>query len=907
MRPALETLEQIDAFLDGKMSKTEEIDFQTLINESEEVKTMFENQKLIRQLIQRKAIKAQVLQFAPATYSSKSIWTRFKYPIILSALLLLGFIGVFALSNDEEPSPTKQASKEKSALTIPSKEEHSITKETDVTSEQENTDSSNNSDPDIVSEKAVSKNSILSVNSKEHSSKTPSEISGLKPWIQADVQQFNIDPKQGKTIECKNGTLIIVPKQAFVYSNAKEVSETVRLEIVEALNMADMLAYNLTTMNDNKALSSGGMIHIQAYVGNEKVKLKQDHPLHIEVPTIEVNPTMLAWKGETNAQGNINWVEPKPLKKFLTPIAFENLDFLPDGFESAVEAGLPFKSYRVSSKALVDSLYYSLGYDKNTLVKNGESSPTITSSNQILMPTDKNRKRRGLHLLRSDRFPFRYFHFKPKTKFDFKKNYGLSVSSLNINEMQQAQIQVSQKNKIIKHQIDNLGNIVVSKLDVINTEPIKLIINPPCSKIETFNNIYLIEYRKKLFPVNLKGAPCNQFNNINPSSNQLSLDSLNFNPSQPFNGRRCYINPLHIKTIKTAPFSNTFLATKEFESRLKVLHQIPNSEKLLNYYTQQLNKNLWEIDQQVAYEVQGKFKQQFQQFADEKLTNVDNDEINQAALSAYYNSSREKYSAELKELKAKNQNLRINQLMALNQELNNVLNRPSSTSVKNTGGAFNFKSNGKLFGSPRTSVSNTNSYKVSWYQTGWVNIDAYLKYLGPEDQIVQISPEVQWPNQRIFQCVNSLKTIVPLTQQDTSYEAHFPQKGKPGALEMEDTYCIGLSREGEQLQYAEKKYNPYQTTSVKLNWSPVNEEELYNKLLALSPNNTLLVTSLEAEKKRLEFELQRREEKERIEAEIRKLEDEIEKENVFINSLIQAINTCNSSQESNEEIDNLGL
>ena len=49
---------------------------------------------------------------------------------------------------------------------------------------------------------------------------------------------------------------------------------------------------------------------------------------------------MMVWEGVETNQG-INWESPTPLKKFLTEIPLEQLDFLPDGFSSEVEANLP--------------------------------------------------------------------------------------------------------------------------------------------------------------------------------------------------------------------------------------------------------------------------------------------------------------------------------------------------------------------------------------------------------------------------------------------------------------------------------------------------------------------------------------------------------------------------------------
>ena len=76
----------------------------------------------------------------------------------------------------------------------------------------------------------------------------------------------------------------------------------------------------------------------------------------------------------------------------------------------------------------------------------------------------------------------------------------------------------------------------------------------------------------------------------------------------------CGINPAKIKTIWSARFQNTLLATREFEQRLKLIHRSKNPA-LLDLYVNNLGKNLYEIDAMAADKSGGEIRSGFLQFA----------------------------------------------------------------------------------------------------------------------------------------------------------------------------------------------------------------------------------------------------------------------------------------------------
>lgn len=102
------------------------------------------------------------------------------------------------------------------------------------------------------------------------------------------------------------------------------------------------------------------------------------------------------------------------------------------------------------------------------------------------------------------------------------------------------------------------------------------------------------------------------------------------------------IDPLAVKAIRTEPFAHTFLATHAFETRLQQLYLLPNGQELLDLYVNNLNKDLSDVDAMVAKRLNGEPKTVFEQFSALKQTHAAAADIDQKALTDYYNRTREK-------------------------------------------------------------------------------------------------------------------------------------------------------------------------------------------------------------------------------------------------------------------------
>ncbi|MBI1837685.1 MAG: hypothetical protein HYR91_10525 [Flavobacteriia bacterium] len=874
MRSELNILEKIDAYINHSMSSSERILFQKEIEASPEIKKTIEIQKLIAQAVIRKNIKAQVQSFAPVIHSKITFWNKYKLPIIFSSFTILLITAISIINHFSTAHSIENSSRNKTFI-IKNKPlsitQSSVTKNVkkEVISFKKDSIPSNNTGVKNILTSLVQQKK--SVDHKNPFIENEKDLDGLKPWINVKSQHYQIDTETGKTIICNEGTLIVIPKNAFCDKFGKNITGIIDLEIIEALDMADMIAYNLTTTANNNALQSGGMIYIQPRINGEKMFISPEKPIHIEIPTKKYNAQMLAWKGEVNSDGNINWTNPKQLDKFLIPIDFKTLDFLPDGFKNAVKTILPYHNHTKATDELVDSLYYALSTEGLQKAYDLELPIKVDFSNKTTLKKD-----RFFH-----KWSSRYFI----NQIDLRQNHAFKILNLTPNEIQTATIKVQAGKTNITPSIDQSG-IVYFPINTIKTfKNINISIQTICSNIIIYKNIKL--KRKKINTLSFTGKKCMINESINSTSQSNQIVS-----------KHCYIDPIIIKTIKSTIYKNTFIATKEFEERLKQLHKIPNGEIYLNLYIQNLNKNLFEIDQLISNQIDTKYKAIFQEFANQKCTNIDNNDVNIAELKNFYNKTRNQYQQEIERNQAIYNKLNNQQMNFIENKINtlNSLFKTQTFSRQSFQKATTIEK--ESYGNENTinitilPISQTPSYNVSWNSTGWMNIDAYLHLLSSGEKIVSIIPATEQGDQHIYQCINTLKTIIPLNQVNQKCEAHFPIEGNEGSLEMKDTYCVGIHKENNLLSYSEKCYNPYTISEIKLNWINVTEKELLEKLKYLSPSNDVLIQSMNNELVRLDKEKKQQEEYAKIQARINLINEKILFEQEIKNILINSINSC---------------
>lgn len=98
------------------------------------------------------------------------------------------------------------------------------------------------------------------------------------------------------------------------------------------------------------------------------------------------------------------------------------------------------------------------------------------------------------------------------------------------------------------------------------------------------------------------------------------------------------LDPLKVKTIWNERYQNTFIATKAFEERLRMIHQNCRAANyILDTYLENLDRDLYISDSIIAYTTYGEaINMPFLEFSKQRLTNVANVNSNVSKLNDYY-------------------------------------------------------------------------------------------------------------------------------------------------------------------------------------------------------------------------------------------------------------------------------
>lgn len=174
------------------------------------------------------------------------------------------------------------------------------------------------------------------------------------------LQNFEIDASQTQIIVAEKGTRLIFQKGCFINLKGEIIKEKVNIQIFEAITMDKMVQANLTTTSQGKLLETGGMFYLEAKANGERLQINPKNPVYVEIPTKNKKSGMQLYQGIREENGNINWINPKPLEDYLMTVDIFALNFYPPDFEQTVDKNMPFRKHTIADKILKDSLYYSL-------------------------------------------------------------------------------------------------------------------------------------------------------------------------------------------------------------------------------------------------------------------------------------------------------------------------------------------------------------------------------------------------------------------------------------------------------------------------------------------------------------------------------------------------------------------
>lgn len=454
------------------------------------------------------------------------------------------------------------------------------------------------------------------------------------------------------------GILISIPENTFLLNGAPYNGKAV-VQFQEAIDASDIVKAGLSTTSGDRLLETQGMFQLKAFTPEgQRLTINEKDGIYLQVPVDENKVGMQLFDGVKTAKGEIDWQNPKPIEKLPIQANMLDLDLFPPGYEAKLNE-LKWKQ----GKKQRDSLY--LSFEEEKAKESFELRINdITVNNPAVVPEEET-KNQTSEKYRTDKFFIYDFnsegkilknqlqsmsngalyfdhitfttggfqntpniHFEEKGKDKYKITVGLIPNSNPI----QIDIKPKTDEKVIVSKSENNDPFYVKS----KSKGVEIIFAD--SKSIRFPDLYFTETVYLLDLSNAK-TPNVEFVLAYLTETPRTISVTLTNKKSPASAVSDttidnYIPPSKVLAIWKKDFDNTILSTRDFEKRMKAIHGTC-SEKVFNVYANQLNKALWQLDEQVVK----MGYTNFQAFADERVGAVKLDNAHMNTLRQFYESN----------------------------------------------------------------------------------------------------------------------------------------------------------------------------------------------------------------------------------------------------------------------------
>jgi len=499
------------------------------------------------------------------------------------------------------------------------------------------------------------------------------------PMENIPVEYFNLG-KSDTVVLSQNGVLLSVPKSAFLL-NGKAYKGPKVIQWQEALDAATIVKGGLNTQSGDRLLETQGMFGMQAFTPNgTPLEVNPTVGVYVQVPVDELKTGMQLFEGKKTTNGVIDWQNPKPLEKLPVQADMSDLDFYPQGYEAKLN-DLKWKT----GKKDRDSLYLSFEEQEKFVHDDGELAyPTIPQLQSIDESTDKGQ------LL---------FNTKCATCHSPHQD-GTGPALFGVR---QRWADGGAKEGSIYQWVANWQNAVKA--------------DPYAGQIAGMKPVDMLTFKE------LQGKTAE----IDAIFDYIDSQPYGYPVADSVESEFYGIAPSKVLGFWQPKFNNTILATRDFEKRMKAIHGTCNKD-VLNLYTNNLNKPLYEIDLQVAEMGYSNFNE----FAAERVGAIKLDNAHMNNLRQFYNRAIAELSKEAK----KNHHFLRNQELAWDNQLNkartNETNRTSKRNERNFSEeyAFNYANAAKQLGYKKKTVGftirNNGNSQQNPNAVNTYNLDAFV-------------------------------------------------------------------------------------------------------------------------------------------------------------------------------------
>ncbi len=126
-------------------------------------------------------------------------------------------------------------------------------------------------------------------------------------------QIFSISSSNDTSLIGNSGTVISFSKNTFVDQDGSYIEGEIEIELKECLTKLDFVLSNMTTTSNGLFLESGGMIYINATIGENQLAIAEGKSIGVAVPTHSVMEGMQLYEGVQTENG-LDWQNPRALE-----------------------------------------------------------------------------------------------------------------------------------------------------------------------------------------------------------------------------------------------------------------------------------------------------------------------------------------------------------------------------------------------------------------------------------------------------------------------------------------------------------------------------------------------------------------------------------------------------------------
>ncbi len=525
------------------------------------------------------------------------------------------------------------------------------------------------------------------------------QLDKLAPMEFVPNEYFEISSKDTVVLS-ENGVLLSVPEGAFLL-NGKVYSGRKIVQWQEAMDASTIVKGGLSTMSGDRLLETQGMFGIQAFTPEgKKLQVNPKVGVYVQVPVDELKEGMQLFEGKPGKNGVIDWQNPQPLEKLPVSADMRELDFYPPGYEAKLDE-LKWKT----GKKERDSLY--LSFEKGVNYMGGQQPISILveqSTNKTLnVHFEWLNSKEGLITASVDLPPgnyivldnvgnsasidlevdARFMTMLGATSATSAKTIELSdgTSAHGTNEISRkvrvntsesfavigkVRYQVFDRDRVLATRVETFsltigGNLSGKELFEIKCatchQPHKEATGPKLFNIrQTWANggakpgsiykwVQNFENAAKTDPYALMVSRKKVTDMLRfPELQHTEIDAI-FDYIDGISGD--HIPPSKVLAFWNPKFNNTILATRDFEKRMRVIHNTCCKD-VLEKYTNNLNKPLHEIDQmlvEMGYT-------EFSDFAAERVGGIQLDNPHMNNLAHFYDQAVSQLKEQVKKDKA---------------------------------------------------------------------------------------------------------------------------------------------------------------------------------------------------------------------------------------------------------------